>query len=145
MTFTPWTAKPHLHCPNQQRKRQQSSNTENFFQKLAGKTQIKASLNPGQGRTDQNQPPMRPQRANTREIHLGVSTYLSANPPAHLLTHPRCVGLLISSPLPLSRSGTRLRATDRTEKIVIRSDFLRSQSQQCLGTLQDCPFSSSIK
>lgn len=137
-----------LHSLNQQRNRQQRSNMENFFQNgLAkpSKTQTKLLLNPGRGRTDLNQPLMRPWRANARESRLGTSTHISANPPIHLLTHPCHVGLMRSSPLPLPGSGTGLRGTDRIEKFVIVSDFFGSQSQQCLGTLRDCPLSSSIK
>ena len=88
---------------------------------------------------------MRPQRTNTREIHLGASTHFSASPPVHRLTQPYCAGLPRSSPPPLPGSGTGLRATHRAEKFVTGSDFLRSQLQQCLDTLRDFPLSSTIK
>lgn len=108
-----------LRSSNQQRNRQQTSNMENLFRNPAAKTQTKPLLNPGHRRTDQNQPPMRPQRANAKEIHLGVSTHISANPPVHLFTHPSCVGLPRSSPLSLTGSSTGLKATDRTAKFVL--------------------------
>lgn len=63
------TSPPESLCsPSQQRNRKQRSDTETLFLKPAGKTQTKPLLNPGCGRTDQNQPVMRPWMTNTREI-----------------------------------------------------------------------------
>lgn len=83
-----------LNSLNQQSNKQQSSNMENPFKKPSGKNQTKLLPNPVHGRTDHNQPPMWAWRANIRQI----SSYISANPPIHLLTHPSHVGLQGSSP-----------------------------------------------